>query len=96
MTSNQHILESIGVLSLVLAMFFPLEIAFTFGSHDHTQDEMPRIRRLKRCETQRLTCASGSGYMSFIHVSVAADTTKPDHFSVCFRKETRVSASGFS
>ena len=47
-------------------------------------------------ETQRLTCVSGSGYMSFIHVSVAADTTEPDHFSVCFRKETHVSASGFS
>lgn len=40
-------------------------------------------------ETQRLTCVSGSGYMSFIHVSVAAVMTEPDHFFY-------VSASVFS
>ena len=35
MVLNQHILESIGVLGLVLAMFLLLEISFTFGSQDH-------------------------------------------------------------
>ena len=31
-----------------------------------------------------VTCVSGSGFMSFIHVSVAADTTEPDHFLLMF------------
>ena len=37
-------------------------------------------------ETRRLTRVSASGLVTFTHVSVAADTTEPDHFFTCFRQ----------
>ena len=56
------------------------------------QDEMPRIRRLKFCWNTWQRCGNitsnmcfrGCGFMSFTHVSVAADTTEPDHFLFMF------------
>ena len=37
-------------------------------------------------ETRRLTSVSASGLVMFTRVSVAADTTEPDHFLTCFRQ----------
>ena len=47
---------------------------------------MPRILNGNVAEIQRLTRVCCSGYMSFIHVSVAAVTAEPDHFFVGFRQ----------
>ena len=43
-----------------------------------------RLRKHVTTLQKRLTRVSGSGYLSFIHVSVAAVTTEPDHFFCTF------------